>query len=43
MAIIEVIKYNENPNVFAWKYPSQELGLCTQSIVNESHEALFKF
>lgn len=43
MAIVEVIKYNGNPDVFAWKYPSEELGTWTQLIVNESQEAiLFK-
>ena len=43
MAIIEVVKYNGPPNVFAWKYPSEELGTWTQLIVNESQEAiLFK-
>ncbi len=40
MAIVEVVKYNGNPNVFAWKYPSEELGTWTQLIVNESQEAL---
>jgi membrane protease subunit (stomatin/prohibitin family) len=40
MAIIEVIKYNGSPNVFAWKYPSEELGTWTQLIVNESQEAI---
>jgi len=43
MAIVEVIKYGGAPNVFAWKYPSDELGTWTQLIVNESQEAiLFK-
>lgn len=43
MAIIEVIKYNGTPNMFAWKYPSEELGTWTQLVVNESQEAvLFK-
>lgn len=43
MAIIEVVKYNGAPDVFAWKYPSEELGTWTQLIVNESQEAiLFK-
>ena len=43
MAIIDVVKYDGNPNVFAWKYPSDELGTWTQLIVNESQEAvLFK-
>lgn len=43
MAIVEVVKYNGNPDVFAWKFPSEELGTWTQLIVNESQEAiLFK-
>lgn len=43
MAIVEVVKYNGGPEVFAWKYPSEELGTWTQLIVNESQEAiLFK-
>lgn len=40
MAIIEVVKYNGNPDVFAWKYPNEELGTWTQLIVNESQEAI---
>lgn len=40
MAIIEVVKYNGGPDVFAWKYPSEELGTWTQLIVNESQEAV---
>jgi len=40
MAIVEVIKYNGGPEVFAWKYPSEELGTWTQLIVNESQEAV---
>ena len=43
MAIVEVVKYNGSPDVFAWKYPNEELGTWTQLIVNESQEAvLFK-
>ncbi len=43
MAIVEVVKYNGGPDVFAWKYPNEELGTWTQLIVNESQEAvLFK-
>lgn len=43
MAIVEVVKYNGSPDVFAWKYPREELGTWTQLIVNESQEAiLFK-
>lgn len=40
MAIVEVVKYNGNPDVFVWKYPSEELGTWTQLIVNESQEAI---
>ena len=40
MAIVEVIQYNGNPDVFAWKYPNNELGTWTQLIVNESQEAI---
>ena len=43
MAIIDVVKYDGSPDVFAWKFPSQELSTWTQVIVNESQEAvLFK-
>lgn len=43
MALINVVKYEGNPNVFAWKYPNNELSTKTQLIVNESQEAiLFK-
>lgn len=43
MAVIDVVKYNGDEGVFAWKYPSEELGTWTQLIVNESQEAvLFK-
>lgn len=40
MAIVEVITYNGNPDVFAWKYPNNELGTWTQLVVNESQEAI---
>ncbi len=40
MAIVKVIQYNGSPDVFAWKYPSQELSTGTQLIVNESQEAV---
>lgn len=43
MALIQVIKYDGTPDVFAWKYPNSELGTWTQLIVNQSQEAvLFK-
>ena len=40
MAIVKVIKYDGNPEVFAWKYPDIELGTWTQLIVNASQEAI---
>lgn len=40
MAIVEVVKYDGTPDVFAWKYPNYELGTWTQLIVNESQEAI---
>lgn len=43
MAIIEVVKFNGGPSIFAWKFPNEELGTWTQLIVNETQEAiLFK-
>jgi len=42
-AIIDVVKYNGSPNVFAWKFPETALATWSQLIVNESQEAfLFK-
>jgi len=40
MAIVEVVKYDGGPDVFAWKFPNDELGTWTQLIVNESQEAV---
>ena len=40
MAIVSVVKYDGNPDVFAWKYPDSELGTWTQLIVNESQQAI---
>ena len=43
MAIVKVVRYDGQPDVFAWKFPHNELGTWTQLIVNESQEAiLFK-
>ncbi|WP_239615459.1 SPFH domain-containing protein [Cohnella mopanensis] len=43
MAIVEVVKFDGPADVFAWRYPNQELGTWTQLIVNETQEAiLFK-
>lgn len=40
MALIDVVKYNGGSDVFAWKYPSEELSTWTQLIVNQSQEAI---
>lgn len=43
MALIDRVKYDGRADVFAWKYPSDELSTWTQLIVNESQCAiLFK-
>ena len=43
MALIDVIKYDGNPNIFAWKYPNDRLNTSTQLIVSETQETiLFK-
>lgn len=39
MAIIDRVKWDGSPTVFAWKYPSESLSNGTQLIVNESQEA----
>jgi membrane protease subunit (stomatin/prohibitin family) len=39
VAVIDLVKYDGNPNVFAWKFPSEQLSTWTQLIVNESQEA----
>ena len=38
--MVEVVKYDGGPDVFAWKYPRTDLGTWTQLIVNESQEAV---
>jgi membrane protease subunit (stomatin/prohibitin family) len=40
MTIVEVVKYNGGPDIFAWKFPFEDLGTWTQLIVNESQEAI---
>ncbi len=40
MAIVDVLKFNGSPDIFAWKYPNSELATWTQLIVNESQEAI---
>lgn len=39
MAVIDLVKWNGNPNILAWRFPSQELSTWTQLIVNETQEA----
>lgn len=39
MAVIDLVKWDGNPSILAWKFPSQELSTWTQLIVNESQEA----
>jgi len=39
VAIIDRVKWDGDPSLLAWKYPSEELSTATQLIVNESQEA----
>ena len=42
MSLIDQIKYNvPNDDAIAWKFPSEEIRLGSQLIVNESQEAVF--
>jgi membrane protease subunit (stomatin/prohibitin family) len=42
MALIDVVKYNpDDDNAFVWKFPSEDLRLGTQVVVNEGQEAIF--
>jgi len=40
MAIVNIVQYNGGPDVFAWKFPNDQLSTWTQVIVNESQEAI---
>ncbi len=40
MAIVDVLKFNSDASIFAWRYPNTELSTWTQLIVNESQEAV---
>lgn len=40
MPVVEVLKFNGSPDIFAWKYPNSELATWSQLIVNESQEAI---
>ena len=39
MAVIDMVKWNANPSIMAWKFPSEELSTWTQLIVSETQEA----
>jgi membrane protease subunit (stomatin/prohibitin family) len=41
MAIIDVVKYDGNDEIFAWKFPSENLRLGTQLVVKTSQYAFF--
>lgn len=40
MAIVDVLKFNSDASIFAWKYPNSELATWSKLIVNESQEAI---
>lgn len=40
MAVVDLVKWNGGPEVYAWKFPSEELSTWTQLIVSESQEAM---
>ena len=40
MAIIDVVKFNSDASIFAWKHPNSELSTWTQLIVAEAQEAI---
>ena len=40
MAIVDVLKFNSDASIFAWKYPNSELATWSQLIVNEAQEAI---
>lgn len=39
VAVVDLVKWNANPSILAWKFPSEELSTWTQLIVNETQEA----
>jgi membrane protease subunit (stomatin/prohibitin family) len=41
MAIIDVVKFDGDPNLLVWRFPSDQLSWGSQVIVNESQEAVF--
>lgn len=41
MALIDVVKYQAEPDEFVWKFPSEDLRIGTQIIVNPGQNAFF--
>ena len=41
MAIIDIVKYQAQEDEFIWKFPSEDLRIGTQVIVNPSQHAIF--
>jgi membrane protease subunit (stomatin/prohibitin family) len=41
MAVIDVVKWDASADLYAWKFPSEELSTWTQMIVSETQEAVF--
>jgi membrane protease subunit (stomatin/prohibitin family) len=41
MALIDIVKYQASENEFVWKFPSEDLRIGTQVIVNFSQKAFF--
>jgi membrane protease subunit (stomatin/prohibitin family) len=39
VAIIDLVKWDGDPNTLAWKFPSEELATWSQLVVNETQEA----
>lgn len=40
MALIDVVRWNGTPDVFAWRFPETNLTTFTQLVVNQSQEAV---
>lgn len=40
MPLIDIVKYDGAPGVFAWKFPDDSLSTWTQIVVNESQQAV---
>ena len=40
MAAVDIVKFNAVPDIFAWKFPSEDLSTFTQLIVSETQEAI---